>query len=328
MKALNSNKESEIDLFTRCRASSFIGTVAKGFCMGAADVVPGVSGGTMAVILGIYQRLVEAIRAFDLAFLKLLKAGQLRSASRHADLGFLLPLGIGIASALLFFTRVVPLPTFIRTHPVPVYSLFFGLIVASIIVLLLSFKNFRSIDGVALLSGCIIGFGVVNLVPTATPETAWFVFLSGALAICAMILPGISGSFLLLILQKYAYIFDAVGRLDFAVLLPFGLGAATGLLLFSRVLTWLLRSYYRVTLHTIVGLLIGSLWVIWPFQERVELLVRGKPRAVSSAPYLPDGFHADVLWALAFAAAGLVTVFLLHRMGAARAAQARGEKPG
>jgi putative membrane protein len=286
--------------------------------MGAADVVPGVSGGTMAVILGIYQRLVEAIRAFDLALLKLLKGGQVRSASRHVDLGFLLPLGAGIAAALLFFTRVVPLPLLIRSHPVPVYSLFFGLIVASIIVLLMSFKDFRGGDGLALAFGCIIGFGVVNLVPTATPETTWFVFLSGAVAICAMILPGISGSFILLILQKYAYIFDAVGRLDFAVLLPFGLGAASGLLLFSRLLTWLLRSYYRLTLHTIVGLLVGSLWVIWPFQERVEVLVGGKPRPVSSAPYLPDGFDADVLWALSFATAGLVTVFLLHRMGAAR----------
>ncbi len=313
---------------TGAPASSVVGLIAKGFCMGAADVVPGVSGGTMAVILGIYQRLVEAIRAFDLTFLTLLTGGQVRSASRHVDLGFLLPLGVGIASALLFFTRVVPLPSIIRTHPVPVYSLFFGLIVASIIVLLMSFKNFRGSDGLALAFGCIIGFGVVNLVPTATPETTWFVFLSGALAICAMILPGISGSFILLILQKYAYIFDAVGRLDFAILLPFGLGAATGLLLFSRVLTWLLRSYYRVTLHTIVGLLIGSLWVIWPFQERVEVLVRGKPRGVSSAPYLPDGFHADVLWALALAAAGLITVFLLHRMGAARTAQVRGERVG
>ena len=97
------------------------------------------------------------------------------------------------------------------------------------------------------------------------------------------------------------------------------------MLVFSRVLTWLLHSYYRVTLHVIVGLLIGSLWIIWPFQERVEVLVRGKPRAVTSAPYLPDGFHVDVLWALAFAVAGLVTVFLLHRVGATRGGQAGGE---
>ncbi len=271
----------------------------------------------MAVVLGIYRRLIEAIRAFDGALVRLLARAELKEAGRHVDLGFLLPLCLGIAAALMFFTRVVPLPTLIRTHPVPVYSLFFGLIAASVIVLLKSLKGVRPGDVVILLFGVVAGFSLVNLVPTATPETAWFVFVSGALAICAMILPGISGSFILLILQKYAYVFEAVGRLDFAVLLPFAFGAATGLLLFSRVVAYLLKHFYRPTVNGIIGLLIGSLWVIWPFQHRVELFIDGTPRILRSTPYLPESLNGEVGWAVVLAGAGIAAVLLLHHLAAA-----------
>jgi putative membrane protein len=286
--------------------------------MGAADVVPGVSGGTMAVVLGIYQRLINAIGAIDAGFVRHLLGGRLGRAAEHADLRFLLSLGIGIFAALMFFTRVVSLPTLIETHPEPVYGLFFGLVTASIVILLGSLRGFGSADALSLVLGVGLGFGMVNLVPTATPETAWFVFLSGALAICAMILPGISGSFILLILQKYTYIFAAVGRLDLAVLLPFALGAATGLLLFSRVLAFLLRSFYRPTVNVIVGLLIGSLWVIWPFQIRVEVVIDGTTRVLRNTPFLPHALTTDVLIAIALAGIGATVVLALHRAAAAR----------
>ncbi len=286
--------------------------------MGAADVVPGVSGGTMAVVLGIYQRLINAIRAFDIRFIQHLWRARLRSAAEHVDLPFLLALGSGIFAALMFFTRVISLPALIHSHPEPVYSLFFGLIAASIFVLLKSHRGFGGTDAVALIGGVVVGFGMVNLVPTATPETAWFVFLSGALAICAMIVPGISGSFILLILQKYAYIFDAIGRLDLYVLFPFALGAVTGLLLFSRVLAFLLRSFYRQTVNVIVGLMIGSLWVIWPFQIRVEVLVDGTTRLLRNAPYVPHSLNGDVLSSIALAGIGVAVVLALHRAASAR----------
>ncbi len=286
--------------------------------MGAADVVPGVSGGTMAVVLGIYQRLVNAIRAFDLRFLKLLFRAEIKAAAAHTDLRFLLSLGVGIFAALMFFTRVVSLPTLIRTHPEPVYGLFFGLIAASIVILLRSFKGFLGADAIAVVAGVVIGLALVNAVPTATPEAAWFVFLSGALAICAMILPGISGSFILLILQKYSYIFDAVGRLDLTVLAPFCLGAVTGLLLFSRVLAFVLRRFYRLTVNVIVGLLIGSLWVIWPFQYRVEVVVDGGSPMLRNTPYLPQNLSGEVVFALILAAIGVAAVLALHRVASSR----------
>jgi putative membrane protein len=285
---------------------------AKGFCMGAADVVPGVSGGTMAFILGIYQRLLDAIKAFDLATLRLITTARFSNAAQRVDLLFLLALGLGILSALLVFTRVIPLPVLIRTHPELIYGLFFGLIVASVAVLVRELGQMRAGDIGAMAIGVIFGAIVINLVPTETPENSWFVFLAAALAICAMILPGISGSFILLILQKYAYIFDAIGRLDFNVIVPFALGAATGLLLFSRVLSWLLATYYRPTLLMIIGVLVASLWKIWPFQDRIYEIVRNKERLMGSSPTLPHALDTTTLGAIALAVTGFIAVLLIQ----------------
>ena len=285
--------------------------------MGAADVVPGVSGGTMAFILGIYERLLSAVRSFDIVLLTLLLRGEPRAAARHADLGFLVALGLGIGSALLFFTRIVPLPRLIHTDPVPVFSLFFGLVSASIVTLLRHLDGFNSRHAGLLVAGAALGFIIVNLVPMETPETLPFVALSGALAVMAMILPGVSGSFVLLMLRKYGYVFDAIGKFDLSVLIPFAGGAALGLALFSRLLVWLLGRFRTAMLATIIGVLIGSLWMIWPFQERAYEIVRGKERLVASAPVLPWGagepLGTALLWALAGVAAVLVVELLARR---------------
>jgi putative membrane protein len=292
--------------------------LAKGVCMGAADVVPGVSGGTMAFILGIYQRLLEAVRAFDLRLLSLLWHGNFRGAVRHADLEFLLPLALGIFAALMFFTRVVPLPGLIQTHPQLIYGLFFGLILASVLVLLQEVGRIGW-DGVLVLAaGAGLGLLIVNLVPMETPETSLFVFLSGAVAITAMILPGISGSFVLLILRKYAYVLDAVGRLDFVVLLPVALGAMTGLVLFTRLLVWLLHRYYRMTLMLITGILLGSLWMVWPFQERVFETVRGRQRLLHATPIWPGHWGGADWVAVGLVAVGLALVLAIHGMARSR----------
>ena len=282
--------------------------------MGTADVIPGVSGGTMALILGIYQRLLEAIRSFDLALLRLVARGEVRKAASHTDLRFLVPLAIGIFAALMFFTRVVSLPHLVRTEPELVFALFFGLIGGSIVVLLRGLDALKVADVTALIVGALAGFVVVNLVPVETPETSWFVFITGAIAISALILPGLSGSFLLLILKKYAYVFDAVGRLDLTVLIPFALGAMVGLMGFSRVLVWLLHHHYQRTLVTIVGVLIGSLWVIWPFQERIYQTIRGKERLLSSQPLLPASLDGATWLAIGLMLAGFVVVLWLSSL--------------
>jgi len=282
--------------------------------MGAADVVPGVSGGTMAFILGIYPRLIAAIRAFDLKLLRLLGGRQLHAAVRHTDLALLLPLLLGIFAALMVFTRVIPLPQMLISSPEPIYSLFFGLILASVLVLWRGLDERSRSDPAWLALGLAIGLGAVNLVPFDTPRDVWFVFTSGALAICAMILPGISGSFILLILRKYSYVLDAVGRLDLSVLVPFGLGAICGLLLFSRVLNWLLTRHYRRTLLTIMGALCGSLWAIWPFQERAYEVIHGSRRLLRSRPVLPASVDTGLLTDLLLVGIGIALVWGLDRL--------------
>jgi putative membrane protein len=276
--------------------------------MGTADVVPGVSGGTMAFILGIYQRLLEAIRAFDGQLLGYLSRGQVRSAIDHVDLIFLLCLGSGIGAALLFFTRVISLPALLQTHPEQVYGLFFGLISASIVVLFKSISQLSYVDWATLFTGIVFGWAIVNLVPVDTPQESWFLAFSGALSICAMILPGISGAFVLLILNQYAHVLDAIGRIDVSVLAPFALGAMLGLMVFSRIFVWLLHHYSKRVVLGIVGVLIGSLWIMWPFQERTYEFVRDRPRLIHSVPIWPNELNMTVLEALGWMGAGIILV--------------------
>jgi len=247
----------------------------KGFCMGSADVVPGVSGGTMALILGIYQRLIYAIKSFDYPALKALFRFDLKGVLGEVHWFFMAALLTGILSAVLFFTKIVPLQVLMYSHPELIYGLFFGLIVGSVFLLMFSFPHYNYRYFLLLLAGCAAGYQVVTMVPTDTPENAAFVFFSGAIAITAMILPGISGSFILLILRKYDYILGSFGKLGtsdtleaLGVLIPFGLGMIAGIVLFSRILSWLLKWSYWGTLSVLIGFMAGSLYVIWPYQVR------------------------------------------------------------
>jgi putative membrane protein len=249
----------------------------KGFLMGSADIVPGVSGGTMALITGIYDRLISAIRSFDTKSISYALRFKAAKLFEYIHWKFLLLLLSGIFMAVLFFTRIVPLQIYMFTHPELIYGLFFGLIVGSIVLLIFEIEPQERTKKIVLplIAGALIGFWIVTLVPTDTSESFFFVFLSGVIAITAMILPGISGSYLLLILRKYDYILSQLGALGgsetidaFLNLLPFGLGAVAGLMIFSRILSWLLKNYHTVTIAVLIGFLIGSLYVIWPFQER------------------------------------------------------------
>ena len=286
--------------------------------MGSADVIPGVSGGTVAFILGIYASLIDAIKSFDRVWLKSVITLDFRNIFNRPHFGFLLPLFAGIVSALLFFTRIVPLPDLLIEYPEQIYGLFFGLITGSIIILFKGVARPYRRTLLPLLGGIVAGLIVFNLVPMETPESAWFIFLSGVLALCAMLLPGISGSFILLILNKYAYIFSAIGHFRFSVIVPFAMGAVTGLSLFSRFLSWLLKRYHQQTIVTIIGLLIASLWVIWPFQHRIYETVRGKPRLVDSIPAFPSELSQTVIFAVFMIIVGFAMVIVLERLAIIR----------
>lgn len=245
--------------------------------MGSADIVPGVSGGTMALITGIYHRLIDAIKSVNGRLLSRLFKFKLKEVFSILHWKFLLLLLSGMVLAVAFFTHVVPLQIYMFTHAEIVYGLFFGLILGSIFLLVaeVALKKWKWKYLLPLIVGAVFGFWIVTLVPADTPETFLFVMLSGAISICAMILPGISGSYILLILRKYEYILTQVGKvggtetLDGIInLVPFFIGAIIGLAFFARLLSWFLKRYYSVTILVLVGFLVGSLYVIWPFQER------------------------------------------------------------
>ena len=281
----------------------------KGFLMGSADVVPGVSGGTMALILGIYERLLSAIKSVSGSVVKDVLKFRLMQAAAQVHLLFMVILFSGIAAAFAFFTKVVPLQVYLFTHPEIVFGLFFGLILGSIYVLIKAIEQRHGSMIIFIVVGTAVGLWVVQLVPTQTPEHPLFVFFSGVVAITAMILPGISGSYLLLIMRKYDFVLTNLGKLGgaetmegFLALFPFIIGAVVGLALFSRVLSWLLERYHRATLSVLIGFLLGSLLIIWPFQDRefieqvrgVELLQANDPLVLEIAgagdlvPALPE----------------------------------------
>jgi putative membrane protein len=258
---------------TRPREMPFL--YLKGFAMGSADVVPGVSGGTMALILGIYSRLVFGIKSVDVQAIRQLVTLRWADMFGRIHWKFLISVFLGGISAVFFFTRVIELPVLMHTHPEGIYGLFFGLITGSILLLLKAIGDVGWRQVLTVAAGVAVGLRIVTLVPTDTPETSLFVFLSGSLAITAMVLPGISGSFILLILRKYEYILGNIALLGtdrtmeaVMVLIPFGLGMVVGLVLFVRLLSWLIKRYHIFTLCLLVGFMAGSLYVIWPYQER------------------------------------------------------------
>lgn len=247
----------------------------KGFLMGSADIVPGVSGGTMALILGIYERLLNAIKSADSIFFKNILTLKWKAAFKELHFFFLGVLFLGIFSAAAFFTKVVPLQIYMFTHPEIVYGLFFGLIVGSIYILIKTLNGFSYKEFISLIAGIAFGLWIISLVPADTPDHPAFIFVTGMIAISAMILPGISGSYLLLIMRKYDFLLSnisLIGTEDTLTaiinILPFTLGSIVGITLFSRFLSWLLGKFHSQTISVLIGFLIGSLFVIWPYQHR------------------------------------------------------------
>jgi len=286
----------------------------RGMCIGAADLVPGVSGGTMALILGVYRRLITAIAHFDRELLGHLKRFEIAEAARRIDLLFILPIGIGALLSLIIFSRVIPLSLLVTAFPEMTFGFFFGLIAASIVGLLAHVEIGGAKGIVWIAFGTVLGLLAAILVPVETPGAAWFIFLCGMAAIAAMLVPGISGSFVLLILGKYTDAIDALGRLDMSFLLPLAGGVVTGALIFSRAISWLLERFYRRTMLTVIGVLCGSLLAVWPFKDRQYETVHGRAQLVSADPFLPSNLDGTVIGGVAAILAGVAIYRFLDRL--------------
>lgn len=288
--------------------TGFIVLTIKGFCIGAANVIPGVSGGTLALILGVYQELIDAIASFNLRALKLALALKVREAVAVISWPFLFPVGLGVLLATVSLARILSM--LLETYPVMVWSFFFGLILASVLTVSKAVGRW----GVPTFSAAALGtagaFFLFGLTPATTPDTLWFLFLSGMLAICAMILPGISGAYILVILGKYQYALQAINKPDLLVLFILASGALFGLLSFVRVIGWLLKKYHDVTMAVLIGLMLGSLRTIWPWKETLKSVSGGHGAGVTflQVNILPDSFNGEVIGALLCMVLGILLI--------------------
>ena len=294
-----------------------VGLWLKGVCMGSADVIPGVSGGTIALITGIYEDLIGALRSFDWTVVKKILAFDFKAAAAQVHARFLLVLFFGIITAILSLARLMNY--LLHYQPVPTWSLFFGLIVASILIVGKQVTGWFGKAGVCFVAGIISGSIIVNLIPINTPDALWFIFLCGFVAICAMILPGISGAFILLILGKYEFITDTLKNpflmQNIVVIFIFCLGCLIGLGAFSRVLNYLLSRFHNPTLAFLAGLITGSLQKIWPWKQVIETqIIRGKEHVIWGHPILPATIDPEFFLAAFMAILGFVAVWMIARV--------------
>ncbi len=288
---------------------------AKGMAMGAADVVPGVSGGTIAFISGIYEELIDSLKALEPASLRLLVGEGPRAFWRRINGTFLVVLFAGILTSILSLAQLVS--RLLEAYPLLLWSFFFGLILASVIHVARHQRQWGAVQ-VACLAVGILGALAAGLSPAATlPVTPVTLFLAGMVAICAMILPGISGSFILLLLGLYAVIIEALATVDLAVLALFGAGAVVGLTGFSHLLSWLLHHYRAATLALLIGFLAGSLAVVWPW--KTVPAEAGAPQLLTPGAY--GELYGDPLTVacVGLMLAGLITVLGLEYLGSVRA---------
>lgn len=266
----------------------------KGMAMGAADIVPGVSGGSIALIAGIYQQLLDSINAFNLDNLLLLKSFQIKELYVRVNGSFLLSLVLGILTSILALSRVITY--LMEEHPIPLWSFFSGLILVSAFLILKETKKWNFVIVISIAIGTALAWWVTNLPPTTTPEAPWFTFVAGAIAICAMILPGISGSFILLILGQYERILQAVLEKDIFTLALFATGCLVGILSFSRVVAFLLRRFHAATIGLLSGFMLGSVNELWPWKLVTAWRTSSKGKQVPflTENILPGDYLAQV----------------------------------
>lgn len=308
---------------------AYLFVLLKGMAMGAADVVPGVSGGTIAFISGIYQELIETIDKLDFGLFKVWNKKGFAVMVETYNLKFLGSLFLGVAISILSLARVISY--LLESYPILVWSFFFGLVVASILYIGKQIKTWNALVIIVLILGALVAYFITIAVPTEAPNAWWFYFLSGCIAIIAMILPGVSGSFILVLLGSYGMVLgtitdaqDAIITKDWVLLrtalfriVLFAIGCIVGLKLFSKVLKWMFKHKKQLTLAVLTGFMIGSLNKIWPWKEVISTRIdrHGEEVTVEATSILPSAFEGtpQVLYATIFAVIGFASILLLER---------------
>lgn len=290
----------------------------KGIAMGAADVVPGVSGGTIAFIAGIYQELIDSIKSVNFTTLKWLLTGKFSDFWKAVNGNFLFSLLLGIGISILSLAK--GMQYLLDHHPILIWSFFFGLIVASAIYVGKDIKEWKAGTVVSLLMGTAVAYVITIITPAEANTTYGFIFLSGAIAICAMILPGISGSFILVLMGMYRFVLGALTTLNLPVIFTFLIGAGIGIVLFSNVLSWLLKKHYTATIALLSGFMIGSLNKVWPWKQVTETFIdlHGEIKPLTEINVLPGSYteltgnDAQLTHALIIATLGFILIFVIE----------------
>lgn len=310
--------------------TQYITIALKGIAMGAADVVPGVSGGTIAFISGIYEELIETIHKLDFGIFKVWKQEGIRTAWKHYNLGFLMVLFIGILTSIISLAKLI---TWLLTNePIAVWSFFFGLIIASIVYVAKQINRWNLVSILAIVVAAVLSYLITIMEPIGSPDNTWFLFFAGFIAIIAMILPGISGSFILLLLGAYEAVIgtiskfiDGITETDWTLfsesvirLVVFALGAVLGLKAFSRVLNWMFKHHKNTILAVLTGFMVGALNKIWPWKEVLKYRINhsGEEVPFLEKSILPGDYAGDpqLGHAVIFLILGFLTIFILERI--------------
>ena len=304
------------------RPKDYLLLYVKGVGMGGADVIPGVSGGTIAFITGIYEELINSLKAIDGQAMRFLSSFQLAKFWKHINGNFLIAVLAGVMTSFLSLARLMTY--LLENHPIAIWSFFFGLILVSSPLIMRDIRRWHMGTLIAFVLGIVIAYTITVLSPTQTPSNLPFIFLCGALAICAMILPGISGAFVLLLIGKYEYMIGALIEFNLPVLVVFAAGCLSGLIGFSHVLSWILTHYRYPTLALLAGFMIGSLNKVWPWKEVIAyrfnhegLQVPALDKSVLPGRYLEvTQQDPKLFYAILFAAAGIFLVVAIEKTAA------------
>ncbi len=287
----------------------------KGMGMGIAEIVPGVSGGTIAFVAGIYEEFISSINNVNLKTFKVLKQDGFKAFWQALNGNFLVALFLGMGISIVSFSALIK--WLLEHHPIPVWSFFFGIVLASVIFVAKGIEKWNITTIVIFIIGAVSAYFITTLPPSSNTDSLAFLFLSGAIAVCAMILPGISGAFILVLLGSYETVLGAVGEKDFKVLLTVALGCVFGLLSFAKVLKWMFTKYRDITLALLTGFILGSLNKIWPWKKVLETRTYGdKVKVIDDLNVSPYAFEGEnhILMAAITAVIGFALIFILEKV--------------
>ncbi len=296
---------------------SYFYLALKGAGMGAANIIPGVSGGTIALITGIFEKLIDSIKSFDLDAIKLLFTGKFKSFAQHVNLAFLISVFGGALISVISLAKL--LQFLLENYEVQVYAYFFGLILASVYFVGKTIQKWDISVIIIFIIGAIIAILVSVLNPAAENENFIYLIICGVVAICSMILPGLSGSFVLLLMGNYELIMiNAVADLNIKIILPVGIGAVGGLIAFSHFLSWVYKKYRDQTIAILTGFILGSLVILWPWKTAIineELsAIKGEDIIEGYTRFIPGSLSADVLISIALIIAGIFSIWIVEKL--------------